>query len=263
MSVGSNVVKITAKTALKGNYIKVAVASLVLILSWLLCINSTVLLQNIVGGFCSAVIFALIFVFLLAPLALGLLRYIWRILLGVADNPVAVFYWFSNKKLYIRSEKFVFQYVFRVLIWLAILNIPSILLYILSQSYTFELFNTSAPIWTANLGYYSIGLRNISFVLVFFLMLKFYMAPLLFVADDNIDINEAMYNSSVISRKSSIDFISLIASSIGWILLSFFCLPLPFTLPLLMTFYAVHIRFTVFEYNRHIEESKIEYEGFI
>ena len=44
-------------------------------------------------------------------------------------------------------------------------------------------------------------------------------------------------------------------SFIGWIILSFLVIPLVFTLPYFLTSYAVHFRFAVAEYNKHVEES--------
>ncbi len=253
MSVGSNVVKLTAKTALKGNYLKVAVASTILVFSWLICVNSAGLLSFVAGNNFAVIVSFILLAFLVLPISLGVLRYVWRILNGVSDNPISVFYWFSEKELYFKAVKLILQFVFRIVFWFAVLNIPSVILFALSKSFLFEFFGTAPPLWTANLEYYSILLRNISFVLVFFIMLKFYLAPMLLVVDENIDISEAMYTSSVISRKSSIDFIGLIFTSLGWLFLSFFVLPLPFTLPLLFGFYTVHCRFAISEYNRHIE----------
>lgn len=263
MSVGNNVVKITAKTALKGNYLKAFVAGLVPVFAWLLCVNCVGLLSLVTGELIGGLIFGIMAVLLIFPAFLGTLRFIWRILFSAEDSPVSVFYYFSEKTLYMKALKLIIQFVFRILMWLLILNIPSILLYVLSKSFLFEILGTSAPIWTANLGYYSIILRNATFVLVFFIVLKFYMAPLFFVADDNIDINEAMYNSSVISRKTSIDFIGLIFSSVGWLALCILVLPLPFILPLLLAYYAVHIRFSVAEYKDYIEKSSFSEAGFI
>ncbi len=263
MSVGSNVVKLTAKTALKGNFLKVLAVSSVFVFSWIFCIILSELLVIITGKVVAAIISVAAFLFLSLPLFLGLLRYVWRMLFSVTDRPLAVFYLFSSKELYVKSLKLIFQFVLRIVFWLLVLNIPAILLFLLSKGFVFELFNSATPVWTANLAYYSRLLLNLSSVIVLFIMLKFYIAPFLFVADSNIDVGEAMYLSSVIARKSSIDFIGLLVASAGWILLSILMLPLLFTLPLLLTYYAVHVRFAVAEYNKHIEDSKLNEAGFI
>ncbi len=263
MSISSGAVKATAKQALKGNYIRVAIISLILILTWLLCVNLSNLAGLVIGEFASGILNAVLQILFVGPLALGVLKYVWKMLFGITDRPIAVFYWFSDKEIYLKSVKLVCHFVLRIAVWLLILNIPSIFLFILSKGLIYDLLNISPPIWTGSLDYPILLLRNLSFVVVFFLMLKFYMVPLLFVADENIDVNEAFYNSSVISRKSSIDFIGLIFSSAVYVILSFFVLPLPLTMPLLLSYYAVHCRFAVTEYNQHIENSKFTEASFI
>lgn len=263
MSAGSNAVKSTAKTAIKENYLKLVVSSLILIFSWILCLNCAALLMSVVGKISTLIIVALMLLFLLLPMALGLLRSVWRLLFGVSDSPMSIFYWFAHRKLYSRSLKLIFQISMRTIFWLVILNLPSLLLYFLSRSYFFEMIGTEVPVWTANLVFFSVILRNVSFVIVFFIMLKYYMAPILVIADENMDVNEAMYTSAVISKKSSVDFIGLIVSSILWIIASFLLMPLPFTLPFLLGFYAVHTRFSIAEYNLHISEQRTRQEGFL
>ena len=261
MSISSVAVKETAKERLKNNYANTFVASLSVIFAWLISVNVASILSSVTGDIIAIVISVLLNVFLVAPLSLGLLKYIWKISLGVADGPVAIFYWFSDKKLYIKSLKFILHFVLKLLIWLIVLNIPSFLLFVFSKTFFFELFNIAPPVWTASLDYYSIILRNISFVLVCFIMLKYYMAPVLFIADENANALECMYNSSVISRKTAFDFISLIFNQAPIILLSLLVLPMPFTLPYLLSYYVIHTRFAVEEYNLHIKNIKFENAG--
>lgn len=261
MSVSSAAVKETAKERLKNNYSKTFVASLVFIFAGLLIISVGSLLSDVTGDIIAIIFSACLTVFLIAPLGLGLLKYIWKINLCVADGPVAIFYWFSAKNLYVKSLKFILHYTFKLLIWLMILNIPSFLLFAFSKTFFFELFNIAPPVWTASLDYYSVILRNISFVGVFFIMLKYYMAPVLFIADENANALECMYNSSVISRKTSYDFISLIFNQAHIVLLTLLVLPMPFTLPYLLSYYVTHTRFAVEEYNLHIKNIKFANAG--
>ncbi len=263
MAVGSGVVKITAKTALKNNYLKVVAGCSILLLTWFCNKNISNLLSVVLGSIGALVINIILNIALVLPLALGLLRYVWRMLYSANDKPVCVFYWFSSKKLYFKGLKFILNFTFRIIMWMVIFNVPSVLLLLLSKSYIFDIFNTQMPIWAANLEYYSMFLRNVSYVLVFFMSLKFYMAPILFIADEDIDVNEAMYNSTVISKKTSFDFLGLILSLVLWILPSALLLPLPFTLPMILTSYCVHIRFSITEYNLSIEESRMENIEFI
>ncbi len=256
MSVGSNVVKITAKTALKGSFLKVVAVCCALVFSFIFTVNVSALLGVVFGDAVAIACAFFLILILVLPMLLGVLRYIWRGIYAKFEKPLSVFYWFSSKELYLKALKFVCTIVFKAVLWLVILNIPSLILTLLSKAFIFELLDLAIPMWTANFSYYSIFLRNISFVLVFFIMLKYYMAPLLFVADDSIDINEAMYTSQIIARKTTIDFLGLVLSYIGWIVLSALILPLPFTLPILLTGYAVHIRFSVAEYNKFADATR-------
>ncbi len=263
MSVESNAVKTTAKTAIKDRYLRLVASSVLIIFAWILCYNLSALSVAIIGSFGAVSLFVLMLIFLILPLGLGLLRVIWRALFEAEDNLISVFYWFGEKSLYLRALKLIWLFFIRAVIWLLLLNIPSLILGFLSHGFIFELLNRSAPVWTANFGYFSVILRNVSFVLVFFFMLKFYMAPLLMIADENMDVNEAMYISAIISKKSAVDFIGLAVSCFLWIIASMFVLPLPFTLPYLLSFYGVHTRFAVTEYNLHISETATRLEGFI
>ena len=113
MSVGSNVVKITAKNALKDNFLKASIACLILVFTWLICVNSAGLLSYAFGNAVAELFFVLLAIFLVLPVFLGVLRYIWRMLHSVTDNPVAVFYWFSEKALYVKAIRFILQYALR------------------------------------------------------------------------------------------------------------------------------------------------------
>ena len=113
MSVSSAAVKEIAKERLKNNYSKTFVASLGVIFAWLISINIASILSAVTGDIISIIIAVCLNVFLIAPLGLGLLKYIWKISLGVADGPIAIFYWFGNKKLYMKSLKFILNFALR------------------------------------------------------------------------------------------------------------------------------------------------------
>lgn len=252
---GSQAVKVTAKAALKNNWLKAIIACSILIFTMFICYNAASVFSIVAGDIGGSILLILGTVFLTCPIALGLLRYYWRILFNPQDNPISVFYYFSDKSLYRRALGLILSLVLRAIFWGILLNIPVLIVNIMSGSFFYELTGAAIPMWTANLTNLEIFLKAVSYVLLFFIMLRYYMAPVLFVADDNMDNAEAMHMSSIISKKTSIDFIYLLFSFFGWILLSIFVVPLGFTLPYILTSYLVHVRFAVAEYNRHIELS--------
>jgi uncharacterized membrane protein YccF (DUF307 family) len=68
------------------------------------------------------------------------------------------------------------------------------------------------------------------------------------------DVYEAIHKSTLLSRATSIDFLGLLLSFFGWILLSVTVIPLIFTLPYFLTSYMVHSRFAVANYNKVVSK---------
>lgn len=254
MNVGSNVVKITAKTALRDNKLKVIFASLALVLS---CMTVNVLASILSVVFNNAVAMAmniLLFLLLVFPLSLGLLRFLWRLLFDAEDSPITVFYYFSNKHLYLKVIRFLLLVFVKSLPVIIILYLPVLFVWIFSKGFIFEIVNVSIPLWSTNLGF-AIGLlRVLATVVLTLYLLKFYLAPMLIVADEDMDIAEALNMSAIISKKTTLDFISLFFSLSGWIVLSVLFVPIPYALPFILVCYAIHSRFAVAEYNMHIKK---------
>lgn len=248
----TNAVKSTAKTAMKNNYLHCAACCTVFIFAALLavCISDTV--GIILNGFVAAFISVLLSVFLLAPLFLGLLRFFYRLIFGQCDDIIGIFYYFSSKKLYIHSLKFILLLFWKVFIVGFVLMLPAIAAQILAGNRIYELMGISTPLWASNIWMLPVFLKSAALVFLFFITLKYYLSPFLFVADGKMDTEEALHISRVISRRTSFDFFYLILSFILWILLSLLLIPIVFTLPYFVASYSVHCRFAVTQYNRTI-----------
>lgn len=255
MSVGTNAVKSTAKTSLKGNWSKCVVVCAVFIGAVFICANIVGLISILTGDLIAEGISVVTTLFLTLPLFMGLVRYIWRMLFSVCDNPISIFYWFSSFKLYFKVLRFVLLISLRALLWLLLLNIPTLILQLLTYDAIFEYFNISMPLWTANLSNIMKIFSISATVATVFIMIKYYLAPILFVADENMDAREAIHMSKVISKRSSVDFVYLGFSMIHWILLTFLVFPAIFTMSYILACYAVHCRFAISEYNRYVNET--------
>lgn len=253
MSQSSQVVKITAKASLKNKWVMPIIVTSIFLFTVLICYNIASVLSIIAGDIPANVLLVALVLLIVCPMFLGAIRYFWRNLFNMNDKPVSVFYYFSGKKVYLRAMWFVLAFSLRMLLFGLLLNIPRFIVELMSRSFLYELIGMAIPVWTANLTYVTVFLKVLATVILFFVMLKYYMAPVLFVADDNMDSGEAMHMSSIISKKTSIDFIYLCLSFVGWIILSVLIIPLIFTIPYIATSYLIHVRFSVAEYNKHIE----------
>lgn len=255
MSASSRAVKLTAKTALKSNWVSAIIISTAAVLSYFICNLIASVLSIVFGNIAATVIFFVMLFFLFLPIGLGLLRFFWRMLFSANDTPLELFYYFSGKKLYLKSLKLFGVILLRAFCVGIVLFLPAIAVWLISQSFLYDILSMPIPIWSANLNYVFSLLCTTAMVVLIFIMLKFYLAPMLFVADESIDIAEAVHMSKTISKKTSLDFIFLAFSFAGWILLCFLYIPTVFIIPYIITAYLVHSRFAVAEYNKHIEEN--------
>lgn len=258
MATSSNIVKKTAKSALKGNYLKSVMLSAEFVFAALIVYIALALLSFVFSEWAVNILLILFSLFIMAPAALGLIRAFWRIMWDSEDKAEIIFYYFSSKKLYKKALKLIFNLAFKFL-WIGLLLlIPSIITDTLSSVKVYDLFGLSAPAFASNLWVLSAFLRASAFIILIAIMLKYYLAPFLFVADEDMDVMEAIHKSTVLTRATAVDFLILVLSFLGWILLSVLVIPLIFTLPYMVMSYVVHSRFAVANYNKVVKEFKRE-----
>ena len=249
MTASSSVVKLTARTALKNNWLK-AITACMAVISVFIIISGIASLISYVGGDTAAYICEAILGFLLLfPLIHGLVRFFWRLLFGADDSPLAVFYFFSGKAEYMRAMRLITGLCLRLAFFAIILFLPAKIVDIFGGVKIYDLLDIPIPLWTSNLYYLSLFLKTVASVLLFFIMLRYYAAPVLSVADEKMDASEAIHMSCVIYKRTMLDFIYLFFSFAGWILLSLTFIPLIFTMPYFIAAVCVHTRFAIAEYN--------------
>ena len=220
------------------------------VISVFIIISGIASLVSYVGGDTAAYICeAILYFLLLFPLIHGLVRFFWRLLFGADDSPLAVFYFFSGKAEYMRAMRLITGLCLRLAFFAIILFIPAKIVDIFGGVKIYDLLDIPIPLWTSNLYYLSLFLKTVASVLLFFIMLRYYAAPVLSVADEKMDASEAIHMSCVIYKRTMLDFIYLFFSFAGWILLSLTFIPLIFTMPYFIAAVCVHTRFAIAEYN--------------
>ena len=258
MTVSSSSIKRASKSIIKANFIGSMVATVTMLTVWFVCYNISAVISHIVGSTGFYIAFFSFGLFVVSPVAVGLIRFFWRLNFGQIDNPIDIFYYFSYKTEYFKVLHLVFALALRTVICFLIFFIPVYVLQLITGTWIYNALNVSIPIWTANLSNLTSFMRFISVTATFVYVLKFYLAPMLVVADENMDIAEALHLSTVISRRTTLDFIFLIFSFAGWILLSVLVVPLIITLPYMIVSYLIHCSFAVDAFNEEI--SKINHD---
>ncbi len=252
MTVSNFTIKTAAKKLLKPNFIGNTVAVAIVMAIWFICYNISTVISLIAGKVAFAVLLILLAFFAVSPLFVGLIRYFWRLCCGQKDNPISVFYYLGSKDLYLKTLNLVFSLGVRTVICFLISSIPVYVLKLVTGTWLYKFLNVSIPIWTANLSNIISFLQFISVMATIFYMMKFYLTPMLFVADENIDIGEALHLSTVICRRTMLDFVFLVFSFSGFILLSFLTLPLLFILPYMLLTYLIHCSYAVDAFNEEL-----------
>ena len=249
----SPVVKLTARNALKGNFVKTMAVSCVLLFVLFISELTSSMVLIFAGEFIYFAVNVAFVFFGVCPFFLGVLYFFRRLIFGERDNALVVFKYFSSISEYKRALHFLFLIGIRLAFAAAILYLPSLLVGVLSSEQLYTWMGMSLPIWTSNLWALNSFLLFISSLALVFVMIRYYLAPTIFIANDEIHPAEAVNMSTIISRRTGADFFGLALSFAGWILLSIFVAPLIFTLPYFITSYCVHCRFAITTYNLDVD----------
>ena len=253
MTVANSTIKKTAKDSLKNNKVKAFIVGIILLFVFLINSNICSCVYEIFGEKVANIALIVLNILLLAPVVLGGVRYYWRMLCGVCEDPISVFYYFSSMENYKKAMTVILKLGIKFLIYLFLYNIPYIVVSVILNAEFYEFLNIPIPLWTANLSNIAMFLKSIGIVATIVSMLKYYLTPMLIVVDEHMDVSEALHMSAVISKSTTLDFIFLVFNMLGWILLSLLFIPLIFTLGYFITVYLSHCSYAVNDYNEHIK----------
>lgn len=246
-------IKSNAQKMLKGNMQNGVIVSAVLIALCLIVTTVCSLFSVAVGETAAIILDVLLWLTLLFPLLLGAIRYIKRLVSGIKEPLSALFYYFSKKSLYLRAELFIWSLSVRTAIIALVSLLPAIILNIMSSEWIYRIFSIDMPLFATNLWMPAKVFTFLGVVAFVLISVKYYLAPFIFISNSAMDIFEIINMSSVISKRTYFDFISLVISVIVWILLSFFIIPLLILFPYLTVCYMIHSALAVEQYNNVVD----------
>lgn len=254
MAIPSKAVKSTAKAALKGRWLIACTSTIVFILPIIIISFATSLLSSILKDNIVFILWLLLNLFLVCPLFLGLIRFfknlVFENVLGVQE----IFIYFSCFKAYKRAMRLILDLLARFIFYSVVCFIPAGIVKLITSDFFFDLLNVDIPLWSESLGALLSFLIGMAALAIFVLMLRYYLAPFLLVANDDMSVDEAIHMASVIARRSSGELWSLIFSFLGYLLLSLFVVPIIFTLPYFLCALTVHARYSVTGYNLNLTQ---------
>lgn len=254
MSISSAVVKKTAKTAIKGKYLKGIIAAAVYTFIWLVCLICTEMLSSFAGIFAGLLFFISLLVFLLLPLTFGYVYWGVRVIFSGEAEPLLLFNYFKDASEYKRALKLSAFLSGKTVVTGAILFVPAFITDLIASGKVFTMLGAQIPVWASGLWTVSGILKTIAVICTVLVLLKYYLSPYLLAADENMDPVKAVYLSKIIHSRSGKDFLWLILSFSFLIIACLFLVPLIFIFPLFNVCYAVHCRFSVTDYNKNIDK---------
>ena len=252
----SKAVKTTALSLLRGNWVTAAAVALIPVFFVMINVVAASLTITVLSSIAAEIILTvmLVAVLLLAgiPLLLGVIKYYWNLSYCDNNDIRVVFCYFSSLKMYWRAVKTLAFVLVRIFLIGIICLLPSAFIDFVANGGLNDLLQNGIPLWFTNLWIIAIFLRGIGIAAIIFFTFKYYLVPFILVVNDNIITDEIIVISKIASKKSSVGFAGLLFGLLGWILLSFFAVPLIFTLPYMIMCYIVHSRFAIFFYNNAV-----------
>ena len=248
-------IKKTAKAAMSGKISKCIIATIIPIFATLCCIILSQIFLYIkpLKAICG-VLMVLLFVFALMPLYFGTLRFYWRMYLDGEDDVVSQFIYFSDFSKYSRAMKLILKLFVRAVGYGLVFFAPAMILTVLSNNKLYDLIGIAMPTMVSNFWIISNFLELVAVFALLWVMLRYYMAVFFLIADEDMEPEEAMHMSRIISKNSGIEFVFLALSFLPWVLLTIFVVPSLITVPYMIMAYLVHCRFITARYNHMVKE---------
>ena len=253
---GNDAVKHTARTALKSCWpqaIAVTLFCVAVTLCGILLDELFAALLQPFGDWIADLVFLCYTLLLLLPMLQGALRWFWRVTGGAQVEVGAVFYYFSDRRAYLRSLWLTLYLAGKALLYGVLLLLPGAVVGCLSDPALYTRFHLSMPYWATGLRVLSGVLTALGVLILCGILLRYYLAPLFLAAREDMTPLEAAHLSTRVSKQTRGAFLALLFSFVGWALLILLCaVPLFYAVPLFFAALAVHGRFAVFHYNQNV-----------
>lgn len=245
----SDAVKSTAKAHLKSIWLETLVVCVIfsVVLLFSSCIHS--FLSLAVSPIAATVFLCLYFIFIVCPLIIGIIFWLWRVTV-LSDSSIGeIFFSFSSRFVYFKTLNFIFTVAIRLLGLVLLFMLPYALVKLVSAPNLYDFFGIQMPAWTANFLIFENFFMYLGISATVFFASRYYLAPLLFVIGGDIAPGEAIYMSHRIGAVSYGAFLQLVFSFIGWVFLSLLIIPAIYTLPYFLICLTVHSRYAINFYN--------------
>ena len=260
MATSISTIKSEAKASLKDKWVIAIVSAMTILFSYLILQNIAWVLSVALGNGFAGIVILVFDALFMGPLILGVLRHFWRMYGGLDESPVTAFYYFADKKRYRKALQLCVKVLLKIVIALIIFNLPVMVVSLISNLRFYEFLRMPIPMWSQNLRIVIELLSALANALTILVTIRYYLAPVLVIVNEELDVDEAIHMSVVISKTALTDLFFLALSLALWIVISLvFYIPLVFTLPYMLMCYIIHSVGAIRTYNDKIKKLNDEY----
>lgn len=194
---------------------------------------------------------------LLTPLVLGMVKWFFRRAQGEEVSIAVMFEYYTRGEQFVRALAFLANGLIRVLAWGCVSFLPGAACLAVA-SYQKRVFSPSPQVAAGLWEPLGVVLLGLGFLLFIPMMLRFFLAPFLFVEDSSLSAGMCYRLSVQNMRFFRGHLFSLICSFIGWLLLCLFSFPLLFVYPYFAAALSNSAKWILFE-NHRAEEARAYY----
>ena len=220
-------------------------------------------IKELLAGFVSPAVgtaaLVLYTVFVTAPLVMGYIGWLWRATFLPDSACTEMFLPFSALHGYARTVGFVLALAVRLFVAYVVVMLPYAIAHMASSPRFYELVGGSMPVWAINIWIFEKFLKVVGIAAFVLLLLRHYLAPVIFVVGGNLTPAESFYLAKEVGNVSLSAFLQLLWGFLGWALLSLLALPALYTFPYFSFSFIFHCRFAISQYTFGIKTKTYSY----
>lgn len=191
---------------------------------------------NIIVYFLLIVLIIIASFFIFGPIKLGVSRFYYFVSKGESPSVAEIFYYFKNKKNYLRSLSYWINIALRMLLWGIVCMLPGIITLFVSGTFTMS------PTIDANLKIFALMLTILSnlfliagSVIYFIIVLRYFLTSYIVISREDMEIKECINISFSSMKGHRTSVLKLYITFIPWLIACFFVLPLLYVVPYFST----------------------------
>lgn len=247
--VTANVIKTTTRTTLKNKWGEAIFAGLQFLAVFLILMMLSSLVLSVFSGNQVAVFSVMIvYLILLPPAFLGVVRWFWAFIIGETLKLSEIFYYFSSVK-HIFNSVFLTAYTVANCFICAIFSfLPATFVYVISKGEILSKFGLEIGDKTLSAMPIVIVFALVGALVFLKATLRYIFSFVVVVANEEISPYDAVRLSRKITANCRFSLVGLFFSYIGWLALSILGVTLIYTIPLLLCSYVVTGRILITNY---------------